>query len=62
MMQTHRAAATHESYANLVYGTHKVLKSINCHKTLKIDGEALDIPSVVAVSRYDFFHRCWLAA
>ena len=61
MNQTQTTTTKQESYANLVYGAHKVLKNIKCHETLTIDGEALDIPSVVAVSRYEFFDRCWLA-
>ena len=44
-----------QSYANLVYRAHETLNNIKRDKYVKIDGEALDIPSVVAVSKYDSF-------
>ena len=40
-------------YSGLVYKAYEKLEKIKCLKHVKIDGENLDIPSVVAISRYD---------
>ena len=40
------------TYSELVYETYEKLREIRSANHIIIDGETLDIPSVVAVSRY----------
>ncbi|KAL8832270.1 MAG: hypothetical protein Q9191_000369 [Dirinaria sp. TL-2023a] len=40
------------AYAGVVYKTYKALERVRCLKEVKVDGQSLDISSVVAVSRY----------
>lgn len=46
------APVLHGTYSALVYHAHQTLNSIKKSQQVKLDGDNLDIPSVVAVSRY----------
>ena len=41
-------------YSQLVYKSYQALEKLKRLQEVKIDGRTLDIPSVVAVSRYGF--------
>ena len=43
------------AYSSLVYGAYQTLADIRRGKSVRIDGDHLDIPSVVAVSRCGLF-------
>ncbi|KAL8836977.1 MAG: hypothetical protein Q9176_005978 [Flavoplaca citrina] len=51
------APVVHGTYSALVYHVHQTLHSIKKSQQVKLDGDNLDIPSVVAVSRYDIKPR-----
>lgn len=50
------STAVQTTYSTLVYHAYQTLNSIKELRQVKLDGESLDIPSVVAVSRYHFSH------